>query len=123
MNIQSVFIHGKSFQHLIIAYPLRGLSPAYANVVSEDRQVAVGPPIVRNTPLAHPWYWNDSSVIGPVGEALARAWLRLPPAHEVCSSSIRKATKLPELAPSRCNKSCQSNRKLGRKVCFRSGCF
>lgn len=79
----------------VVAYPLRGLSPAYASVVSQDRQVAVGPPIVRNTPLAHPWYWNDSSVIGPVGEALARAWLRLPPAHPAKARTPRKGRQEP----------------------------
>jgi len=58
----------------VVAYPLRGLGPKYAAAISEDRAVAVGPPVVRDTPLAHPWYWNDSSVIGPIAATLAGAW-------------------------------------------------
>jgi hypothetical protein len=65
----------------IVGYPLRGLSAKYENAVTEDRAVAVGPRFVRNTPVAHPWYWNDSSVIAPIAAALADAWLNLPRAR------------------------------------------
>jgi len=58
----------------IVAYPLRGLSPKYSAAISEDRAVGVGPPMMRKTPLAHLWYWNDSSVIDPIAASLAAAW-------------------------------------------------
>ena len=64
----------------IVGYPLRGLSDKYAEVVTEDRAVAVGPRLVRSTPVAHPWYWNDSSVMSPISAALADAWSGLPQA-------------------------------------------
>jgi hypothetical protein len=61
----------------IISYPLRGMSDKYDKVVTEDRVVAVGPRLVRSTPVAHPWYWNDSSVMDPITAALADAWIGL----------------------------------------------
>ena len=58
----------------IVAYPLRGLSKKYAEAVSEDRAVSVGPPLVRSTPLSHLLYWNDDAVMAPIGESVARTW-------------------------------------------------
>ncbi len=66
----------------VIGYPLRGLSDKYDKVVTQDRAVAVGPRLVRSTPVAHPWYWNDSSVMGPIGAALADAWIGLQQAPD-----------------------------------------
>ncbi len=61
----------------IVGYPIRGLSAKYQQAVTEDRAVTVGPRFVRNTPVVHPWYWNDSAVMGPIGAALADAWVSL----------------------------------------------
>jgi hypothetical protein len=61
----------------MIAYPLRRLSPLYAERVTEDRAVSVGPFWVRWNPLAHPWYWNDDVVIDPIATRLANVWNRL----------------------------------------------
>ncbi len=68
----------------IVGYPIRGLSAKYQQAVTEDRAVTVGPRFVRNTPVVHPWYWNDSSVMGPIGAALAdaRVSLRQRPASD-----------------------------------------
>ena len=38
----------------VIGYPLWGLSDKYDKVVTQDRAVAVGPRLVRSTPVAHP---------------------------------------------------------------------
>ncbi len=57
----------------IIAYPLRGLSEAYAATVDEDRAVDVSGP-VSTTPLTHIFYWSDRKVIDPIGARLAQGW-------------------------------------------------
>lgn len=57
----------------MVAYPLRGLNADYAVQVREDRAVSVGPFPIWKTPLVHPWYWNDESVMDAIGAALARA--------------------------------------------------
>lgn len=43
----------------VLGYPLRPL-PNYADVVYEDRAMAVGPWYKRHTPLSHMEYWNDA---------------------------------------------------------------
>jgi hypothetical protein len=75
----------------IVAYPLRGLSPKYAAAVREDRAVAVGPPVVRDTPLSHPWYWNDSSVMGPIARSLADAWISMQELGGAAASGLGKS--------------------------------
>jgi hypothetical protein len=83
----------------VIGYPLRGLNDKYREVVTEDRAVAVGPRLVRNTPVAHPWYWNDSSVMGPIGAALADAWVGLQQAAGGDGRVRRPAKGRPALVP------------------------
>jgi hypothetical protein len=61
----------------VISYPLRGLSEKYREVVTEDRAMNIGPPLIRSTPVAHLWYWHDSSVTATIGAALADAWSSL----------------------------------------------
>lgn len=61
----------------VISSPLRPLSDAWAGAVAEDRRVTVGPWPLGATPLAHPYYWNDRRVVGPIASALAQAWHRL----------------------------------------------
>ncbi|MFC5995712.1 hypothetical protein ACFQE5_15985 [Pseudonocardia hispaniensis] len=59
----------------VIAYPMRGLSPAYARVVTEDRAVSVhGWNPIFATPLAHPYYWSDRAVMQRIARSLAAAW-------------------------------------------------
>ena len=59
------------------AYPLRGLSDRYADAVSEDRAVSVGPFWVFWNPLTHAWYWNDATVIDAIAATLVRTWRRM----------------------------------------------
>ncbi|WP_137811757.1 hypothetical protein [Gandjariella thermophila] len=61
----------------LVSSPLKPLNDEYAEHVSEDREVSVGPPWLSWTPLSHPWYWNDRRVIDPVGKTLANAWRTL----------------------------------------------
>lgn len=58
----------------IIAYPLRGLSDHYAATVTEDRAVDVREFPVSQTPLTHPFYWTDRTVMDQIGAALATGW-------------------------------------------------
>ena len=61
----------------VIAYPLRGLGRAYAEAVTRDTKVRLEVPPVSWSPLCHPYYWSDDSVILPISRALARAWEQL----------------------------------------------
>lgn len=63
----------------LIAYPLKRLSPLYAEAVTHDREVSVGPFWVSWNPLVHPWYWNDDAVIDPIAASLARSYRLLNP--------------------------------------------
>lgn len=58
----------------LVGTPLKRLNEAYDAQVTEDCQVSVGPWWLSWTPLAHPWYWNDRSVIEPIATTLAHAW-------------------------------------------------
>ena len=60
----------------VIASPLRPLNDRYGSAVAEDRAVSVGPSWLGWSPLAHPFYWNDPTVITPIATSLARAWHR-----------------------------------------------
>ena len=61
----------------VIAYPLRPLSDEYKRVVREDRSVRVKPPLLEFTPLVHPFYWADRSVVAPIARKLAEGWRQL----------------------------------------------
>jgi len=54
----------------VIAAPLEGTSPAYAERVRDER-VRVGPFPLGATPLAHPGYWNDRQVVRAIGRSVA----------------------------------------------------
>jgi hypothetical protein len=55
----------------IVAYPLRGLSDAYAEAVDEDRVVSVGPVLLSATPISHVYYWNEKSILRPIAARIA----------------------------------------------------
>ncbi|GEL17415.1 hypothetical protein [Pseudonocardia asaccharolytica] len=58
----------------VLAYPLTGLSPEYGRVV-EDRAVSLhGWNPIFATPLAHPYYWTDRSVMRRIARSLAAGW-------------------------------------------------
>lgn len=86
----------------VAASPLKGLSPEYDKAVSEDREVAVGPPILRQTPLSHIFYWNTDAVMTPIARALAETWNALPdPDPPKRSARARSASKRTGAAPKR----------------------
>jgi hypothetical protein len=60
----------------VFAWPLQPLSDAYRESV-EDRPVRLAGPLFSWTPLVHPFYWSDESVMGAIGESLAEAWREL----------------------------------------------
>jgi hypothetical protein len=60
----------------VFAWPLQPLSDAYREAV-EDRPVRLAGPLFSWTPLVHPFYWSDDSVMGAIGESLAEAWREL----------------------------------------------
>lgn len=64
----------------VIASPLAGISPAYAQVITEDVSVHVGPRGLGMTPLCHPLYWTDPAVTGRIGRELAKIWVAQNPA-------------------------------------------
>lgn len=64
----------------VVASPLRPLNAAYEKAVDEDRVAQVAPWWLGWTPLAHPFYWNEPSVITPIATQLAMAWHRMNPA-------------------------------------------
>lgn len=61
----------------IFAYPLRPLSEAYERAVAEDRPVSLKSFPVSITPLVHPFYWSERSVIDPIARTLGEAWRRM----------------------------------------------
>lgn len=63
----------------VLAAPLRGLSPAYAKAVREDRRIRVGGRLLGPTPLAHPFYWTDPALGRIVGHRLAEAYAAANP--------------------------------------------
>lgn len=58
----------------LIAYPLRGLSDAYARMVSADVVVRLRGRLFSWQPLVHPYYWTDVRVMRPIGQAVAKLW-------------------------------------------------
>lgn len=49
----------------VLGWPLKQLSPSYAEAVSEDIEVSVGNLLTSWTPANHAAYWNDDTVIKP----------------------------------------------------------
>ena len=58
----------------VIGFPLKTLSEAYRKAVKRDKEVDVGSPLVKWTPLSHMHYWTDKDVIVPISRALIRTW-------------------------------------------------
>ncbi|MGG4033142.1 chemotaxis protein [Paenibacillus cisolokensis] len=58
----------------ILAYPLRGVHPAYADAVREDIEVHVGNWITGWNPFSHSGYFASDRVVGRMAEGLAKAW-------------------------------------------------
>jgi hypothetical protein len=69
----------------LISYPLRALGPEYEQMVTEDRAVSpIGLPCelpirlpVPGTPLGHPFYWTNRSIMEPIAHTLAKGWAQL----------------------------------------------
>jgi hypothetical protein len=66
----------------VFAWPLQPLSEAYREAV-RDRTVRLAGPLFSWTPLVHPFYWSDDSVMKPIGQSLAEAWKQLDAAPPV----------------------------------------
>jgi hypothetical protein len=58
----------------ILSFPLRHLSPAYAQAVRKDAPVDVGSLLTSWNPLAHTGYWTAPDVIAPIARRLAALW-------------------------------------------------
>lgn len=65
----------------VFAYPLRGLSDAYARAVQADVNVKLGGPLLSLQPLVHPFYWTDARVMKPIAETLARTYRAIQVEH------------------------------------------
>ncbi|NJP98535.1 hypothetical protein HCN51_55500 [Nonomuraea sp. FMUSA5-5] len=64
----------------VAAYPLRPLGPAYEQQVTMDGAIEVrGPWPPFQTPLVHPFYWTDGTLMEAVGRSLAKGWRHLNP--------------------------------------------
>jgi len=55
----------------VIAYPLKGLNPAYNEAVSEDIAVNIGNPLQFWNPLSHSAYWQDGDIHQAIAAFLA----------------------------------------------------
>lgn len=60
----------------VFAWPLQPLSAAYEETV-RDVPVRLTGPLFSWTPLVHPFYWSDETVMGDIGASLAEAWREL----------------------------------------------
>ena len=58
----------------VLAFPLKGLSPAWDKAVDGDRSVSVGALIIAMSPVSHVAYWNDTAVIRPIANSIAWLW-------------------------------------------------
>lgn len=54
----------------IIAYPLKGINPAYAEAVSDDIEINVGSAATSWNPGCHNGYWEDPDFYRPVADYL-----------------------------------------------------
>jgi len=61
----------------IVAYPLRGLSDAYAKTVTRDQFVSACGWLIRWNPLSHIGYWSSKEVTRAIADRLARDWRAL----------------------------------------------
>ena len=77
----------------VIAYPLQGLSPAYAKAV-KDVRVRVGSALMSRTPLSHTEYWTDEDVAAPIAQSLFDAWRAVNP-HAVPVQGPKPASRRP----------------------------
>ena len=55
----------------VLGWPLKPLSPSYADAVAEDLEVNVGNMLTSWNPANHSAYWTDDTVIKPVAYLLA----------------------------------------------------
>ena len=55
----------------VIAYPLKGVSDAYNNAVSEDHEINVGSAATSWNPACHNGYWEDKDFYKPVAKYFA----------------------------------------------------
>jgi hypothetical protein len=62
----------------VFGYPLKPINDAYAQVVTEDREVNVGRFYESWNPLSHLAYWRDNDVIRPLAAAVGRVVKALP---------------------------------------------
>ncbi len=79
----------------IFSYPLRGLGPAYARAVAEDRNVRLGRWPLSLTPLVHPFFWSDRDVMDRIGAALAEGWRQVNAPQPRRSQRPRQQRRLP----------------------------
>jgi hypothetical protein len=61
----------------VVGHPLQPLGGAYAERVT-DKVMKVGSLLLRNNPLAHPWYWQDRAVMDLIAGSLAQFWVSQP---------------------------------------------
>lgn len=55
----------------VLGWPLKPLSPSYAQVVTEDMEVNVGNILTSWNPANHAGYWTDDSVVKPAAYLIA----------------------------------------------------
>jgi hypothetical protein len=56
----------------VLGYPLKPISPAYEDVVTEDIPIDVGNPFIGWTPVSHTQYWTDNDLTRRVADLLKR---------------------------------------------------
>ena len=61
----------------VLGYPLKPLSPSYAQAVTEDRAINAGGIFSSWNPLAHSAYWTDDDFTRPVAAQIAAVLKRL----------------------------------------------
>lgn len=54
----------------VLGYPLKSLSPSYAQAVDADIEVNVGRAWESRTPVSHAAYWRDADFLDPVSDVL-----------------------------------------------------
>jgi hypothetical protein len=54
----------------VLGYPLKPLSPSYAQAVSADLEINVGNLFTAWTPIAHTAYWTDNDFMAPVAHLI-----------------------------------------------------
>ncbi|MDX1748381.1 MAG: hypothetical protein R3324_20790, partial [Halobacteriales archaeon] len=64
--------HNYYDRHDILGYPLKPISPQYANAVTEDHEINVGGLIQSVTPLSHVEYWTDNTFVKEAAHIVSR---------------------------------------------------